>query len=134
MELSGFFRKLVRRISTEILSKVVGRRWSRQIVSYFLDPPRRYTSDWSSVSRRIREEARWRCGQCGVNCVTDQRLLHVHHINRDSLDNRPQNLIALCVQCHGRQPGSGHKAIMTASKRDGRWEKVNRLRNSGWWW
>jgi 5-methylcytosine-specific restriction endonuclease McrA len=37
------------------------------------------------------------CGACGE---TDEGKLVVDHINRNSLDNRPENLQVLCRRCH----------------------------------
>lgn len=90
----------------------------------------RYTSDWSSVSTAYKESQDWTCGDCGVVlCRQENRhLLHVHHRNRNSLDNSRRNLVALCVQCHSKQPGVGHRRLRTASKTDGRWSKIDQIR------
>jgi len=89
-----------------------------------------YTSDWGSVSNRYKKARGWRCEHCGVYCggPGDKPLLHVHHWDRNPQNNRDSNLVALCIQCHSRQPGAGHKRLRTASKRDGRWQRITRLR------
>jgi 5-methylcytosine-specific restriction endonuclease McrA len=89
-----------------------------------------YTSDWGSVSNRYKKAQGWRCEHCGVYCggPGDKPLLHVHHWDRNPRNNRDSNLVALCIQCHSRQPGAGHKRLRTASKKDGRWQRITRLR------
>jgi len=37
------------------------------------------------------------CAVCGT---TDIRILQVHHIDRDRLNNKPPNLAWLCLNCH----------------------------------
>jgi hypothetical protein len=93
-------------------------------------PEPRYTSDWSTVSRRYKESRNWTCERCGVYCggEGDQSLLHVHHFDLNSLNNAERNLRALCVQCHGGMPGVGHKRLAGAAKTDGRWQAVDYLR------
>lgn len=91
-----------------------------------------YTSDWGSVSNRYKRAKGWRCEHCGVYCggPGDKPLLHVHHWDRNPQNNRESNLVALCIQCHSRQPGAGHKRLRTASKKDGRWQRITKLRGA----
>ena len=46
------------------------------------------------------------CEECGWNKTSkDGRLpLELHHVNGDSRDNRIENLISLCPNCHSLQP------------------------------
>ena len=44
-----------------------------------------------------------RCADCGRTDVP----LEVHHVNSDPTDNRIQNLIPLCVDCHRKATFSG---------------------------
>lgn len=78
--------------------------------------PDGYTADWPSVSWAVRREARWRCQACGVNLRGARHLLHTHHKNRNKQDNRPVNLIALCVICHCSQPRHGRLADSARSR------------------
>lgn len=55
-----------------------------------------YAPGWPEISRAIRERDRC-CAECGSN-----RRLHVHHKDRDKLNNDPANLITLCNSCHSR--------------------------------
>ena len=75
----------------------------------------RYPAWWREIALRVKEEAGWRCQQCGKQCRrpgekldTHQRTLTVHH-----LDHRPENcersnLVALCAPCHLRADAKWH--------------------------
>ncbi|WP_457937097.1 HNH endonuclease [Aeromonas veronii] len=67
-----------------------------------------YTTDWPSISSRLRAELNYTCEQCGVNLKSNTRLLHIHHINGNKSDNDRKNLRGLCVDCHKKQPHHGH--------------------------
>ena len=47
------------------------------------------------LSARFRKP---RCELCGV--VPPKSQLHVHHINKNWRDHRPENLQTLCIKCH----------------------------------
>jgi hypothetical protein len=70
-------------------------------------PLNNYTSDWTSVSRAVRERADWRCQEisCQVNlsAVDNRRYLQVHHRNGQKNDNSHGNLVALCIYCHAKE-------------------------------
>lgn len=67
-----------------------------------------YTADWPSISSKIRNELDYTCEQCGVDLTHHSKLLHVHHINGNKANNSPENLRALCADCHKKQPHHGH--------------------------
>jgi len=46
----------------------------------------------------IRERDNHTCQICGVK--QKGRALHVHHINGNRYDCRPENLITVCPKCH----------------------------------
>jgi hypothetical protein len=60
-----------------------------------------YPNDWNDV---LKESIRMRDGYCCQECGTHQeelgRKLDVHHIDYDKQNLDPNNLIALCRQCH----------------------------------
>jgi hypothetical protein len=111
----------------------VGPKNIEKFLEKFFAPKEKYTKDWRKVSKEYRKSVGWKCEMCGVNCNTDNALLHTHHKNRNSRDNRRRNLIALCIQCHSQQPGKGHRWLMSASKKDGRWKRVDELRHKNSW-
>lgn len=49
-----------------------------------------------TISRKQRKPS---CESCGT-VPEDSRQLHVHHINGDWKDHRPENLRTLCIRCH----------------------------------
>lgn len=68
-----------------------------------------YPRNWKQISSGYREQMDWTCEECGV-CLTEmtrRSLLHTHHRNGVVSDNRPENLQALCAECHDKQPGHG---------------------------
>lgn len=68
----------------------------------------RYPDDWAAISRRIRDEAGWRCQWCDAaygepHPVTGSKVvLSVAHLNHLPEDCRRNNLAALCQRCHLR--------------------------------
>lgn len=82
-----------------------------------------YSSDWDSVSRALRNHAKWHCSDCGVNLSGHQNLLHVHHRDGVKSNNNSINLLVLCAACHRNQPMHGH---MHVSYKD--MKTINQLR------
>lgn len=77
----------------------------------------RYPPDWKEISLRIRNRARWYCEWCGAEHgkphpdTGKKVVLTVHHCGidkpdgtpgdrNDKMDNREDNLAALCQPCH----------------------------------
>jgi HNH endonuclease len=106
--------------------------------SYIYIPPSKqdredkYAKNWSTIARKYKESRNWTCQKCLIYLGSKEhkRLLHVHHINRNSMDNSHSNLIALCLQCHSAQPGKGHKRLRSAIIKDGRWNEIDQIRKN----
>lgn len=69
-----------------------------------------YVAEWDNISRNIREEQDWVCAECQLQLKQSslKRFLHVHHLNCNKTDNRPENLRVLCIKCHAEQAGHQH--------------------------
>lgn len=63
-----------------------------------------YVDDWKRISAQFRASKNWICESCGIDLSSHKRLLHAHHINGQRRDNRPNNLKALCKDCHSKEP------------------------------
>ena len=67
----------------------------------------KYPANWDEIASRIKDQAGWKCEQCGKQCRfpgeefdTHKRTLTCAHINHVEMDCRPENLVALCPRCH----------------------------------
>ena len=91
--------------------------------SYFPQLPRKditrggYMNDWKNLSRRLRERANWTCQDCGVNCSSEQSLLHVHHVDGVKSNNESKNLEVVCAVCHAKKPGHSHMKVSDAERK-----------------
>ena len=65
---------------------------------------------WKARSQVCRERANWTCQECPINLESHQHLLHAHH-KWGTRYNDPEDLIALCIACHAKQPGNGHQRL-----------------------
>jgi ribosomal protein L44E len=54
---------------------------------------------WRRVRKVAKQKARFRCEECGKRETVDD-MLTVHHRDRNAANNEPENLQALCVECH----------------------------------
>ncbi|MGC9462355.1 HNH endonuclease [Vibrio genomosp. F10] len=82
-----------------------------------------YTDDWAKVSSHYRVEQDFQCEECKVNMRSNRALLHVHHINGVKPDNSINNLKALCIDCHSKQPFHSHMALRHSER-----QLINQLR------
>lgn len=76
---------------------------------------KKYPADWDKLARAIKEEAGWKCEECGKQCRkpgekfdTHKRTLTVAHLNHKPWDCRRENLKALCAPCHLRYDAQHH--------------------------
>ena len=63
-----------------------------------------YPLNWTKISRKTKIARGWRCDCCDVDLSKYHELLHVHHENGVTSDNRSDNLAVLCIFCHSMQP------------------------------
>ena len=92
----------------------------QQRTTYATPPPRipeevpqpfDYQADWWQVySLWFRSEKGWRCEACELSLYGHKHLLHTHHVC-GTLQNEPQDLMALCIGCHSEQPGTKHRNL-----------------------
>lgn len=60
-----------------------------------------YPFNWGEIAFKVKEAAGWRCVNCGhPHDVAAGYMLTVHHIDEDTFNNEPWNLVALCQRCH----------------------------------
>lgn len=74
-----------------------------------------YTSDFSEISRGLREKCNWKCSACNVDMALCKQGLHVHHVNGVKSDNSTSNLKVLCALCH-KNIDEFHKAMFVKPK------------------
>ncbi|MBB1125648.1 HNH endonuclease [Thiospirillum jenense] len=70
-----------------------------------------YTSDWTIVAGNYKSSQNYHCESCGIVLDAHKKLLHVHHRNGVKSDNAINNLQALCVDCHRKQPLHNHMFV-----------------------
>jgi hypothetical protein len=89
-----------------------------------------YLKNWPKFAKRKKKAKGWICQECGVDCSSEPKLVHLHHVNGDKKDNTDQNLAVLCIHCHAVKPGRGHQDMKWAAKSDGRWASVAKLKKA----
>lgn len=75
-----------------------------------------YAPEWKRIARGIRCRDSWTCQLCGEQRQRWGKLLHVHHIDGDKLNNDPLNLISVCFACHPRGPRERELAPLLSEK------------------
>ncbi len=70
-----------------------------------------YPEDWKEVSKQYRKKMGYTCENCGVNLSSNKRLIHAHHNRRIKSRCLPQDLKALCLDCHRKEPFHQHMGI-----------------------
>lgn len=65
------------------------------------------SNEFRILSHQVRDQANWKCQQCGINLSNNRYYLDAHHIWGTQF-NTPNDLEALCIGCHAEQPMSGH--------------------------
>lgn len=60
----------------------------------------RYTHGLNTVRRLVQERANTQCEICNLSVGVMKGFLDIHHKNMNHHDNDPNNLIAVCPNCH----------------------------------
>ena len=69
----------------------------------FPDKDKRYDREYKRRSKKLKQEAEYKCSKCGVDLngsIRQRRLLHTHHLDGNDRIHRYNNLRVLCVICH----------------------------------
>lgn len=67
-----------------------------------------YTNNWKEVSKNYRASKNYICETCDTSFMKDKQLLHTHHMNGKKNDNSSNNLKAVCIDCHRKEPNHKH--------------------------
>ena len=90
---------------------------------------KRYPPNWKEIVFKIKENADWKCQECGMQCRrpgepfdTHKRTLTVAHLNHTPEDCRMENLKALCSGCHLRYDAKHHAETRRIKRKNGKHE------------
>ncbi|SEI64182.1 hypothetical protein SAMN05421831_10657 [Allopseudospirillum japonicum] len=83
----------------------------RYLPTAFTERKSGYTDDWKNVSQSYRTRQNFTCESCRVDLNQHKYLLHTHHSDGNKRNNHSSNLIALCADCHRKQPLHDHMFI-----------------------
>ena len=75
-----------------------------------------YTPNQDDISREYRKAVNYICQKCGVNCSSEQSLLHLHHRDGDRSNNERPNLAVFCIDCHSKEPMHEHLLFPNKAK------------------
>lgn len=59
-----------------------------------------YPPNWPEIATSIRRRDGWQCQDCRAQFAKRSGRLHVHHIDRDTMNSDSANLVSLCASCH----------------------------------
>ena len=76
---------------------------------------KKYPADWEKIARIVKDEADWKCEECGRQCYRPgekcpdaRNILTVAHLNHKPWDCRRENLRAMCSGCHLKYDAKHH--------------------------
>lgn len=83
----------------------------------------KYPENWNEIALRVKEDADWRCQECGKQCyrpgqkhLNRQYTLTVAHLDHKPMNCDPSNLKAMCSVCHLKYDNQ-HRAEQREKKR-----------------
>lgn len=75
-----------------------------------------YPDDFPELAAKIKAARGWRCEALGCGVVLSapelRKYLHLHHVNGQKYDSRPENLSLRCISCHSDEPRHAHVKAM----------------------
>lgn len=83
----------------------------RYLPTSFIEKKSGYTDDWKLISDKYRASKNFQCESCHVDLNAHKNLLHTHHIDGVKRNNQSSNLMAVCADCHRKQPLHDHMFI-----------------------
>ncbi len=116
--------KLVKSFDLEVFFTTFSSLFKRLPKHHAKEAKKGYSEDWKKISAKVRQEFKYTCQHCKVDLSTDKGLLHVHHKNGEKSDNSSGNLVALCADCHRKEPFHGHMFVKHEYT-----QRINELRN-----
>lgn len=82
-----------------------------------------YPANWEEIAQAVKEDADWKCEECGKQCRrpgepldTHRRTLTVSHQDHNPANCDRANLRALCAPCHLRYDAQHHVRTRQARK------------------
>ena len=64
---------------------------------------KKYSPFWHELRKLIYKRDNWTCQECGVKCHNSKKAkIQCHHMDYDTKNNNPSNLITLCASCHAK--------------------------------
>ena len=66
-----------------------------------------YPYFWNDLRKIIYKRDKWTCQECGVKCrdkksKATKNKIQCHHIDYNTLNSDPSNLLTLCASCHAK--------------------------------
>lgn len=86
-----------------------------------------YSPNQAEIASKYKKVANYTCAKCGVVCRQNENLLHLHHKDGNGQNNKHNNLIVLCIDCHAREFKHSHMRNNPAFEE--LMEKISKLRN-----
>ena len=99
--------------------------------SYIQTDSEGYTTDWYKISKKSKLKKNYTCEKCGFKAsnVLEKRFFEVHHIDKNKLNNKQNNLMVLCIECHSNIDEQ-HKKNYSSGINKVRLEQLREIKNS----
>lgn len=74
--------------------------------------------NWAQIRAAVYDRDEYTCRRCGVRCISRRdydgsngsRIIQAHHVGgyEDESDNRVEEIVTLCAECHGKVEGGAN--------------------------